>query len=110
MGVEHTPDIDVIITLDVEDEVGKASQDAAAQPWKAKLIGVSRRSGGRMVGDRAVRGLQRVDETEGNVGPSFANVVVNRCFDVSSCRFARPDGLPAHLLLAWRTRFLRPLK
>jgi hypothetical protein len=35
MGMEHTPDIDVIISLNVKDEVGIASQHAAAQPWKA---------------------------------------------------------------------------
>jgi len=92
MGMEHTPDIDVIISLNVKDEVGIASQHAAAQPWKAKFIGVPRRSGGGMVGDGAVRGLQRVDETDGNVGPGFANIVVYCRFDVSSCRFARPDG------------------
>ena len=108
--MEHTPDIDVIITLNVEDEVGIASQDATAQPWKAKLIGVPRRASGRMVGNRTVRGLQSVNEAEGNVGSGFANVVVDCRFYVSSCGFARPDGFPTHLLLAWRTRFLRPLK
>ena len=108
--MEHTPDIDVIITLDVEDEVGIASQDATAQPWKAKLIGVPKRASGRMVGDRTVRGLQRVNEAEGNVGSGFANVVVDCRFDVLSCGFARPDRLPTHLRLAWRIRFLRPLK
>ena len=45
--MEHTPDIDVIITLNVEDQLGIASQNATAQPWKAKLIGVPRRAGGR---------------------------------------------------------------
>ena len=110
MGMEHTPDIDVIVTLNVKDEVGIASQHAAGQPWKAKLIGVPRRSGGRVVGDEAVRDLQRVDETDGNAGSGFPIVVVNCRFDVSSCRFARPNGFLAHLLLAWRTRFLRPLK
>jgi len=98
MGMEYAPDIDVIITLNVKDEVGIAPQEAAAQPWKAKRIGVPRRSGGRMVGDGSVRGLQRIDEADGNVGPGFASVVVNCRFDVSSCRFAWPDGLPTHLL------------
>jgi hypothetical protein len=108
--MEHTPDIDVIITLNVEDEVGIASHDATAQPWKAKLIGVPRRASGRTVRNRTVRGLQRVNAAEGNVGSGFANVVVDCRFDVLSCRFARPDRLPTHLRLAWRTRFLRPLK
>lgn len=110
MGMEHTPDIDVMITLNVEDEVGIVSQDAAAQPRKAKLIGVPRRPGCRVVGNKAIRRLQRIDEANGNVDAGFANVVVNCRFDVSSCRLARPDKFPAHLLLAWRTRFLRPLK
>lgn len=63
MGVKHTPDIDVIIALNVEDEVGAASQDAAAQPGKAKLVGMQGRSGGGVVADNTVRHLQRVDET-----------------------------------------------
>ena len=110
MGMEHTPDIDVIIALNVKDDVGIAPQDVAPQPWKAKLVGVPRRSGGRMVTNKAVRRLQSVDEAGGNVGPGFTSVIVNCRFDVSSCRLAWPDGLLAHLRLAWRTRFLRPLK
>ena len=110
MGMEHTPHIDVIIALDVKDNVGIAPQDAAAQPRKAKLVGIPRRSGGRMVTNKAVRCLQRVDETGGNIGPGFTSVIVSCRFDVSSCRLAWPDGILAHLRLAWRTRFLRPLK
>lgn len=110
MSMEHTPDIDVIIALDIKDEVGKAFQHAATQPRKAKLIAVPRRPGGRLVGDGAVYALQCIDETDGNVGSGFANVVVNCCLDVASRRFARPDRLLSHLVLAWRTRFLRPLK
>jgi len=110
MGVEHTPDIDVVIALNVKDEVGVAPQDLAAQPWKAEFIGVSRRPAGRVVSDGAVCRLQRANETDGNVGSGFSNVVVDCRFDVSSCRFTRPDGLRAHLRLAWRTRLLRPLK
>jgi hypothetical protein len=108
--MEHTPDIDVSITLNVKDEVGIAFQHAAAQPGKAKLVGIPRRSGGRMVTNEAVCHLQRVDETDGSVGSDFTSVVVNGRFDVSSCRLAWPDGLLAHLRSAWRTRLLRPLK
>ena len=110
MGVEHTPDIDVIITLNVKDEVGIASQDSATQPSKTKLISVSRRSDSRVVSNGVIRGLQGVNETDGNVCSGFTGVVVDCCFDVSSCQFTRPDRLLAHLGLAWRTRFLRPLK
>lgn len=110
MRMEYTPDIDMIIALNVEDDVGMAPQDAAAEPGKAKLVGIPRRSGGRMVPYEAVRRLQCIDETGGNVGPGFTSVIVNRRLDVSSCRLAWPDGLLAHLRLAWRTRFLRPLK
>jgi hypothetical protein len=110
MGVEHTPDIDVIIALNVKDNVGIAPQNAAAQPGKAKLVGMPGRSGGRVVANKAVRYLQRVDETDGNVGSGFTSVVVNCRFNVSPCRLAWPDRLRAHLRLAWRTRFLRPLK
>lgn len=110
MGVKHTPDIDVIIALNAKDEVGVASQDAAVQPGKAKLVGMPGRSGGGVVADKAGRHLQRVDETDGNVGSRSTSVVVNCRFNISPCRLAWPDRLRAHLRLAGRTRFLRPLK
>ena len=77
MGMEHTPDIDVSITLNVKDEVGIAFQHAAVQPGKAKLVGIPRRSGGRMVTNEAVCHLLRVDETDGSVGSDFTSTAVS---------------------------------
>ena len=97
--MEDTPDVNVIITLNIKYEVGITSHDVTAQPWKAEYIGVTGRSGGGMVCNGAVRGLQCIDEPDGNVGCSFANVVVNCRFDIPSCCFAWSDGLLAHLRL-----------
>lgn len=100
MGVEHAPDVDVIIALDVEDKVRITLQHAAAQPREGKLMRVARRSGGGMIGNHAVRDPQRFNETQGDVGPGFAKVVVNGRFDVPTRQLPRQDRLFAHLLLA----------
>jgi hypothetical protein len=62
MGVEHAPDIDVIVVLNVDHEVWIALQHAAAQPGQGKLTCVARRSGGGMIDDGAVRGVQRLNK------------------------------------------------
>ena len=100
MGVQYAPDIDVIILLNIEDEIGVALQHAATQPRKHKFMGRSRRFGGGMIRDHAVRDAQRFHEGQGDFGAGFPNVVVNGRFGVPMRQFARSDRLFAHLLFA----------
>ena len=100
MGVQYAPDIDVIVLLDVEDEIRVALQHPATQPRKRKLMSRSRRSGGGMIRDHAVRGAQRFHEGQGDFGAGFPNVVVNGRFGVPTCQFTRSERLFAHLPFA----------
>ncbi len=100
MGMEHAPDVDVIIALDVEDKMGIALQHTASQSGDGKLIGVARRSSDGMKGDRAVCGAQGLDEAESDLCPRFVEVVVDSQLNVPARQFPRQDRLFAHLRLA----------
>ena len=100
MGVQYAPDIDVIALLNIEDEIRVALQHAATQPRKRKLMGRSRRPGGGMICDHAVRDAQRFHEGQGDFGAGFPNVVINGRFGVATRQFARSDRLFVHLPFA----------
>ena len=71
---------------------------------------IARRAGAGMRGDRLIGCLERVDETQRDVSPSFADVVVDGGFDILARQRTREDRLSAHPALAYRTRSLRPPK
>ena len=66
--VEPSPDIHVVVAVNVKYEIGKALHLPTAQSRKGKFLRVARRSEGGMVGDRPIGGLKRLDETERDVG------------------------------------------
>ena len=99
MGVEHTPDVDVVIAFDVEHEIGIALQEEAAQARNRKLVCVARGTRGRTITNHSVGRLQRIDKAQGDVGSSFTNVVVNGGFHVPAGQLARNERLLTHLLL-----------
>lgn len=118
LPMQHTPDIDVVGVLDVEDQIGIPRQRPGAKFRQVQLVGVSRRSRGRMPADVAVRVLQGVDEAErGGLG-AFGQVVRDRVLDVPMGLLARDDGLGLHdrlrvlpvALAAPRTRSRKPSK
>lgn len=82
LPVQHTPDIDVVGVLDVEDQIGIPSQRPGAKARQVQLVGVSRRASGRMPADVTVRVLQGVDEAErGGLG-AFGKIVGDCVLDI----------------------------
>jgi hypothetical protein len=49
--VQHTPHVDVLGMLDVEDQMGKARQWPGAKAWQVQFVGMPRRAGGRMTAE-----------------------------------------------------------
>jgi hypothetical protein len=118
LPVQHTPDVDVVEVLDVEDQIAIPRQRPAAKVRQVQLVGVSRRASVRMPADVAVRVLQGVDAAErGGLG-AFGQVVGDRVLDVPIGLLARDDGLGLHdwrrvlpaTLAAPRTRSRKPSK
>lgn len=118
LPVQHTPNVDVVGVLDIEDQIGIPSQRPGAKARQVQLVGVSRRAGGRMPADVAVGVLQGVDEAERGCLSTFGQVVGDRVLDVPMGLLARDDGLGLHdlprvlpaVLAAPRTRSRRPSK
>lgn len=108
--VKHSPDVDVVVTLSAEHEIGIILQRPTAQSRYGELMRVTRRSGRWTFGYRPISGLKRVDEAKRDVGAGLADVKVDCGFDVSAGQLARDDPLPAHSASARRTRSLRPVK
>src|SRR4051812_8048905 len=107
LGVEHAPDVYVVVAFNVEDQVWVALEFTTAQSWKGELEAIVRGPGGGMANDSSVSGLQGVNETQRYLGPGLADVVVNGGLDVPTSQLAEDKGLLAHPAFARRTRSLR---
>ena len=118
LPVQHTPDVDVVGVLDIEDQIGIPSQRPGTKARQVQLVGVSRRASGRMPADVAVRVLQGVDEAERGCLGIFGQVVGDRVLDIPMGLLARDDGLGPHdrlrvlafALAAPRARSRKPSK
>ena len=108
--MEHSPDVNVVVAFDVEHEDRENPYFPAAQSGKGKRLRVTRRPKARMVRDRPIGGLKRLDEIERDVAARLADAIVDGPFDIQMGQVAREDWLPAHLTLACRTRSLRSVE
>ena len=75
LPVQHPPDIDVIVALDVEHQMRVARQRPEPQARKVQLVGVTGRAGGRAASDVDVGLLQCIDDTRRSLRRAFAQVV-----------------------------------
>ena len=64
LAMQYAPDIDMVRSFDVEDEVRVGRQHPGAQPRKVQLMPISRLTRARIAGDLGISALQCVDETE----------------------------------------------
>src|SRR5208337_3928223 len=71
--VKHSPDVDVVVTLSIEHEIGIILQRPTAQSRDGKRVGVTRRPGRGTFGYRPISGLKRVDEAKRDVGAGFGD-------------------------------------
>jgi hypothetical protein len=96
--VEHPPDVDVVVALDVEHQIGVALQPVAAQSGNCQLMRIARRPSGGMVGDGAEGSLHGVNEAQCDVGPGFADVIGDGGFDIPTGQLARRTGFSLNRL------------
>ena len=102
--MQDTPDIDVRLPLDIEDEVRKPSGRPEAQAGNVQLVRIAGRAASRLFADLADGVFQRVDEVQGNRRSRLGQIVLARLVDVAPRPLAKDDRLAAHLGLASRTR------
>jgi Glutathione S-transferase, C-terminal domain len=82
LALQHTPDIDMVRVLDVEDEIGIARQRPESQSGQIQLMGVTRRAGRRMSADVHIGTLQGVDEAQRGSLSVFGHVVRKCILDI----------------------------
>jgi hypothetical protein len=94
--VEHTPHVDVILPLDVEDHVREARQRPAAKPVYLQLGCVPGRANGGMLAEKDVSGLERIDEGERSLLRILFEVVTDGVLYVPAGQGAGDDRFGTH--------------
>ena len=100
LAMEDAPDVDVVRTIQIEDEIGKALQRPKAQLRQLKLVGVPKgtRCG---VSRQVVKGfLQRANKRQRRRFTGFPAIVVDGIVNVGQCAATRDNGLDVHLASA----------
>jgi transposase len=109
-SVEHAPDIDMLLTLHVENQVWISGQRPGAQTRKVQLERVARRSRGRMLSDMHVGPFQCIDEAHGCLLGVFGHIVVEDLLDVAHRSLTGYNGLGLHPRSPCRTRLRKVSK
>ena len=110
MGVQDTPNINVIITVQIENKIWKSTQLSAAQARQVQFMSISRRTGSRANRYEAIRLPDCIDETKGHVDARLLGVIVYRFLNVRSRLFTRDNRLGIHLEARLRARPCKPSK
>jgi len=89
--VEHPPDVDVIVLLDVKNQVGVALKRPHAQPRQIQLVGITWRARFWMPANVVVDLLQRLNEAQCHLITRLLEVVIDRVLSILAREFAGDD-------------------
>lgn len=95
--MEHAPDVDMVVSFDIEDEVGKPAEPPAPETLKIIFVGETGRTGSRPLTYRAVGGLKRFGKGSSHVLAGLKNIMIRDFVHVPLGRDARDKGLHARL-------------
>ena len=65
LAMQYSPDVNVIVSINVEHDVRVPRQRPRAQPWQVQFVSVARRSCSSVAAEMGVRFLQRINEAQG---------------------------------------------
>ena len=102
--MQDPPDVDVRISLNVENQIRKPPRDRRAQTGKIQLTLITGRTACGVLGHTAEGFFQRVDEGQGNRRSRLGERVLDGLVDIAPSPLAKDDRFPGHPWLAWRTR------
>ena len=91
MTVEHPPDVDVIVLLDVKNHVGVALERPHAQPRQIQLVGIAWRARLWVSANVVVGLLQRLNEAQGHLITRLLEVVIDSALSILAREFAGDD-------------------
>lgn len=112
--MQNTPNIDMVWSLDVENQMRIAGQWPSTQSRQIKFLRVTRRAGPRMAAEMNIGLLKRINKTERSLWRIFTQVVRNSLINIHVGLRPRDDRLGLHFrapaLAPLRTLFRRPSK
>ncbi len=110
LPVQHAPDIDTVVALEVENQVGETRQGPKPQTRQVQFVCVSRGTRGWLSSDVGVGLLKGLDEVEGRFDCTLAQVMVDGLVNVPAGQLSRDDGLCVQRRARWLTRSRREAK
>lgn len=94
--MQDAPDIDVILTFDVKNELRISIQRPATQTGQIERVRIARRSGCRISADVRIRVLQCRDKSECSLFCILVQVMRNRLVYIIQRDVAQNDSLGLH--------------
>lgn len=102
--LKKSPNIDVIVTFYVEDQIWIAPERPGSQTRQFQLAGITQRTRCWMAGKMIAGVLQRIDETECSAIACLTQIVVDGLFNIPIGLFSQDDRLADHVVGRVRTR------
>lgn len=91
--MQHAPDIDAVVALEVENQAGEPRQGPKPQTRQVQFVGVSRRTRGGLSTDTGAGLTKGRDEVEVRLESTFARVMIDGFVNVpvsfAGCRLMR---------------------
>lgn len=109
-AMQHPPDVDVIIPLDIEHEMGVTLHLPAAQTRQVEFMGIARGAGCGMTPDVLEGLLECVDKLQRSLFCPFTEVVIDRLMYIPVSAGAQDRALDIHRLPRRLTLLRRPSK
>ena len=75
--MQNTPDVAVIVTLDIEDQIIEALDGPESDLWQLQFEAVAWRSAGGVARDMSEGLFDGIDETKGDLFPGLLEIVLD---------------------------------
>ena len=94
--MQNPPNIDLVVTLYIEDNLGVIWNSPESKVRQVQLVGIARRTCGRVATDMVVSALQRIDEAQRCIHRTLLKVIPNRFIHIPISLSARDNRLYLH--------------
>ena len=95
--MKHAPNVDLIVPLDMEDQVGEPAQRRASKFRQIQFVRISRRSARGITCDMPVGALKGIDEIKRALFAEHCPAIVEGALHIGVCRGAKNDRFIRHI-------------
>lgn len=95
-AMQDAPDVEVIVTLDIEDEPVVPLHPDRTKTGQTQLMRPARRADAGIIGDRADCALHRIDEAKRDILPRFTCEPIDSTLKIAPRQFAQDGTFARH--------------